>query len=71
MFYSLSYNGGAFLIKGSIGIALFTGIFVGIVVFLSEYIFPPHTNFFIKGIIIGFFGAIGGLIGNKLFPNKP
>jgi hypothetical protein len=55
--------------KGGIGMALFTGIFVGIVVFLSEY-FIPNTSLFTKVIIAGLSALISGLIGIKLFPNK-
>ncbi|GAA0308808.1 hypothetical protein GGQ92_001180 [Gracilibacillus halotolerans] len=58
------------MIKGSVGMALFTGIFVGIVVFLSEYIIPPSTSIVIKVLITGLSAVIGGLLGNKLFPNK-
>ncbi|WP_209369584.1 hypothetical protein [Sediminibacillus dalangtanensis] len=55
--------------KGSTGMALFTGLFVGIVFFLSEYFFP-NTNLITKVIIAGVSALVGGLIGNKLFPYK-
>lgn len=55
--------------KVSIGMALFTGIFVGIMVFLSEYLIP-NTSLITSVIIAGLSALIGGLIGNKLFPNK-
>ena len=55
--------------KGSIGMALFAGIFVGIVVFLSEYLIP-NKSLITSVIIAGLSALVGGLIGNKLFPNK-
>jgi len=55
--------------KGSIRSVLFTGIFVGIVVFLSEYLIPK-PNLITSMIIAGLSAIVGGLIGNKLFPNK-
>ncbi|AFS79473.1 hypothetical protein Curi_c24780 [Gottschalkia acidurici 9a] len=55
--------------KGSMGMALFTGAFVGIVVFLFEYILP-NSNLITSVSITGLSALIGGLIGNKLFPNK-
>lgn len=55
--------------KGSSGMAIFTGLFVGIVVFLSEYLFP-NTSLVIKVIIVGLSTLVGGLIGSMLFPNK-
>lgn len=54
--------------KGSIGMALFTGLFVGIVVFLSEYLIP-NTSLISSVIIAGLSALVGGLIGNKLFLN--
>lgn len=54
--------------KGSIGMALFTGLFVGVVVFLSEYLIP-NTSLISSVIIAGLSALVGGLIGNKLFPN--
>ena len=54
--------------KGSIGMALFTGLFVGIVVLLSEYLIP-NTSLITSVIIAGLSALVGGLIGNKLFPN--
>lgn len=56
--------------KGSIGMALFTGLFVGIVVFTSSFLIPDR-NPFVSIAIAGLAGLIGGLIGNKLFSNKP
>jgi len=55
--------------KINIGMALFTGIFVGIVAFLSEF-FIPNTSIITSVIIAGLSALVGGLIGNKLFPNK-
>ena len=55
--------------KGSIRSVLFTGIFVWIVVFLSEYLIPK-ANLITSMIIAGLSAIVGGLIGNKLFPNK-
>lgn len=54
--------------KGSIGMALFTGLFVGIVVFLSNYLIP-NASLITSVIIAGLSALVGGLIGNKLFPN--
>ncbi len=54
--------------KGSIGMALITGLFVGIVVFLSEYLIP-NTSLISSVIIAGLSALVGGLIGNKLFQN--
>ena len=46
--------------------ALFTGLFVGIIIFISEFFFPD-TNSFIS-IFIGALGALMGyLIGDKIF----
>ncbi|WP_096438965.1 hypothetical protein [Alteribacter populi] len=56
--------------NGSIRIALFTGLFVGIVVLLSEY-FIPKTSLITNVIISGLSALVGGLIGYKLFfPSK-
>ena len=55
--------------KINVGTALFTGLFVGIIVFLSDY-FIPNTSLVISVIIAGLSGLVGGLIGNKLFQNK-
>ncbi|MFA9559517.1 hypothetical protein ACERII_19590 [Evansella sp. AB-rgal1] len=52
--------------SGSIGLALFTGLFVAIVVFISEY-FIPNTSVITKVIISGLSALVGGLIGYKLF----
>ncbi|KKE79453.1 hypothetical protein DTX80_17205 [Bacilli bacterium] len=51
--------------KRNIEWALFTGLFVGIVIFLSE-ILIPNANFFISMAISGLSALIGGLIGNKI-----
>lgn len=63
----MSHIGGSYLNKGSKGMALFAGIFAGVVVFLSEYLFPD-TSLITKVIIAGLSALVGGLIGNKLFP---
>jgi xanthosine utilization system XapX-like protein len=55
--------------KANIRMALFTGLFVGIIVFLSEYIIP-NTNLITSVLLAGLSALVGGLIGNKLFPNK-
>lgn len=55
--------------KGSTGMALFTGLIVAVVVFLSEYLIP-NTSLVIKVIIAGLAALVGGVIGNRLFPNK-
>ena len=52
-----------------IGWALFTGAFVGIVVFISEF-FIPNSNVFNSVIVAGLSALIGGLIGNKIFPSR-
>lgn len=49
--------------------ALFTGLFVGIIIFISEFFFPD-TNSFIS-ILIGTLAAlIGFLIGDKILPKE-
>lgn len=55
--------------KGSIGMALFTGVFVGIVMFFAEFLILD-SSLFVRVIIAGLSALVGGLIGNKLFPNK-
>lgn len=55
--------------KESIGIALFTGVFVGVVMFLIEFLIPD-SSLFVRVIIAGLSALFGGLIGNKLFTNK-
>ncbi|MET3576733.1 putative membrane protein YfcA [Bhargavaea ullalensis] len=55
--------------KGSVGTALFTGVFVGVIMFLY-YFLVPDTNFFITVVVAGVSAWIGSMIGNKLFPNK-
>ncbi|MUV37983.1 hypothetical protein JNUCC1_01791 [Lentibacillus sp. JNUCC-1] len=52
--------------KGTIGMILFAGLFVGVVVFVSEYLFPG-ASVFITAIIAGISALIGGLVGNKVF----
>lgn len=54
--------------KGRIGSALFTGLFVGIVVFLSEYLYA-NISFITSVIIAGLSALVGAWIGNKLFPD--
>ncbi|WP_199083987.1 hypothetical protein [Sporosarcina sp. P10] len=49
--------------------ALFTGVFVLIVMLFIEYLIP-NINALIKIIVVGLSAMIGGMIGNKLFPNK-
>jgi len=47
--------------------ALFTGIFVGIIIFIKEFFFPDINSFI--SIFIGALAAlIGYLIGDKLLP---
>lgn len=60
---------GGMMKKAKIRMALFTGLFVGIIVFLSEYIIP-NTNLITSVLLAGLSALVGGLIGNKLFPNK-
>lgn len=55
--------------KGSIGMALFTGLFVGIKVLLSGYLIP-NTSLITSMIIAGLSALVGGLIENKIFLNK-
>jgi len=55
--------------KRNVGVALFTGLFVGTIVFLSEYLIP-NASLVISVIIAGLSALVGGLIGNKLFQNK-
>ena len=55
--------------RGSLGMALFTGIFVLIIMLVIEYLIPD-INTFIKIIAVALLAMVGGLIGNKLFPNK-
>lgn len=55
--------------RGSLGMAFFTGIFVLIIMLGLEYLIPD-INTTIKIILVGLSAMVGGLIGNKLFPNK-
>lgn len=52
--------------KGIVWMALFTGMFVGISVFLSEFLMPD-SNIIISVSIATLSALIGGFIGNKLF----
>ncbi|WP_143560502.1 hypothetical protein [Sporosarcina sp. P12(2017)] len=61
--------GALLLRRGSMGMALFTGVFVLIVMLFIEYLIP-NINALIKIIVVGLSAMIGGMIGNKLFPNK-
>lgn len=54
---------------GNIKMALFTGVFVGIVMFFFEYLISD-VNIVIKVLIAGLSALVGGLLGNKLFPHK-
>lgn len=55
--------------KGNIRVALFTGIFLGIVNFIFEYLIPDANLF--TSIVISVVGVlVGWLIGSKLFPGK-
>ncbi|GAB3053739.1 hypothetical protein [Virgibacillus ainsalahensis] len=47
--------------------ALFTGFFVGIIIFITEFFFPD-TSSLTSIIVAGLAAFIGGLIGYKLFP---
>ncbi|GAB4074642.1 hypothetical protein GCM10028778_21450 [Barrientosiimonas marina] len=49
--------------------ALFTGLFVGIIIFLKESLFP-NTNVFLSMLISGSAALIGFLIGDKIFSEK-
>lgn len=49
--------------------ALFTGAFVGIVMFFSEYLIQD-VNVIMKALVAGLSALFGGLIGNRLFTNK-
>ncbi|WP_199175042.1 hypothetical protein [Sporosarcina sp. P29] len=49
--------------------ALFTGAFVLVVMLFIEYLIP-NINTIIKIIVVGLLAMIGGMIGNKFFPNK-
>ena len=55
--------------KLNIGVALFTGLFVGIIIFIKE-LFISDINVFLSILICALAALIGGLIGNKLFPNN-
>ncbi|WP_026675231.1 hypothetical protein [Alkalihalobacterium bogoriense] len=55
--------------KRTIGIALFIGFFVGVVVFLSEYLIPNQSRM-VTGGIAGISALVVGLLGLTLFPNK-
>ena len=55
--------------RGSIGMALFTGVFVLIVMLVIEYLIP-NINTLIKIIVVGLSAMIGGMIGNKFFSHK-
>lgn len=57
----------AILNKGSTGMALFAGVFVGVVVFLVEYLIP-NASLITNAIIAGLSALLGGWIGSKLFP---
>ncbi|WP_171805902.1 hypothetical protein [Sporosarcina newyorkensis] len=54
--------------KGSVGMIIFTCIFVILIMLLFEFLIP--TTRIIRVIIAGLSALVGGLIGNKLFPNK-
>ncbi|MEK4024827.1 MULTISPECIES: hypothetical protein [Sporosarcina] len=54
--------------KGSVGMIIFTCIFVMLIMLLFEFLIP--TTRIIRVIIAGLSALVGGLIGNKLFPNK-
>ncbi|WP_342537464.1 hypothetical protein [Sporosarcina sp. FSL K6-3508] len=54
--------------KGSVGMIIFTCIFVMPIMLLFEFLIP--TTRIIRVIIAGLSALGGGLIGNKLFPNK-
>lgn len=60
------FVGGDFLKKQTIGLALFTGAFVGLIVFLMEYFFS-NVNLPIKVIIAAISALVGGWIAIKLF----
>ncbi|MCP3739374.1 hypothetical protein [Rossellomorea sp. BNER] len=56
------------MINGKIRMALFTGIFVGIIVIISEYMIPlKNSNLIISLLIAGGSALVGGLISIKLF----
>jgi hypothetical protein len=55
--------------KANMGMALFTGLFVFMIVFLSE-IFIPDKSFAFSVTIAATSALVGGLIGNKLFPKE-
>ncbi|WP_121605181.1 hypothetical protein [Virgibacillus sp. Bac332] len=49
--------------------ALLTGLFVGIIIFISEYFFPD-TNAFISIFIGALAALIGYLIADKILPKE-
>jgi hypothetical protein len=56
------------MINGKIRMALFTGIFVGIIVIISEYMIPlKNSNLIISLLIAGGSALVGGLISIKVF----
>lgn len=55
--------------KGNIGMALFTGLFVFIVMLFIEFS-ALDIDKIMRIVIAGLSALVGGLIGTKLFPNK-
>lgn len=58
-----------FMKRGSTAAAFFTGIFVAVMAFLSDFLLPD-LSIVIGAVIIGLSAIIGGLIGTKLFPKE-
>lgn len=55
--------------RGNIGMALFTGLFVSIVMLFIEFS-ALDIDKIMRIIIAGLSALVGGLIGSKLYPNK-
>lgn len=54
--------------KGSVGMVIFTTIFVMLVMLLFEFLIPVTS--IARIIIAGLSALVGGLLGNKIFPSK-
>jgi len=55
--------------KGNISSAVFTGLFVGVIVFIRELLFP-NISTLVSIIILALAASIGYLLGEKLFTGK-
>lgn len=55
--------------KGSIGMILITTLFVVMVLSLVEYFIPDRSSI-VFVVIAGLSALIGGLVGNRIYPNN-